>query len=182
MNKIFASILITAASMSFATVSSAATAEAKAIYKAAKESAETDYKVAGAKCKALSGIPSKVCVEEAKVARTLTKADAKVQYLDTPRARTEARKDIANAEYALAKTRCGATTGNDKDVCIKEAKAVKVALIADNKADKKVVDARTEARAEKHEANYKVAAEKCDALAGVAKDNCVASAKAQHGK
>lgn len=182
MKKTFATILITAATMGFATVAAAATAEAKETYKAAKESAAADYKVAREKCNSLTSTPKDVCAEEAKAARTRTKAEAEAQYKDTPRARASARTAIADAEYDVAKAKCGSQTGNDKDVCIKEAKAVNVAAKADAKADKKVGAARVDAQDDKYDANYKVAMTKCDALAGPTKDTCVTSAKAQYGK
>lgn len=182
MKKVFATLLITAATMGFASVSTAATAEAKGSYKAAGESASADYKVAREKCNALTGTPKDVCAKEAKAASTRTREEAKAQYKDTPAARTSARTAIANAEYDVAKAKCGSQAGNDKDVCIKEAKALNVVAKANAKADQKVVAARAEEKDEKHDANYKVAIEKCDALAGPTKDTCVASAKTQHGK
>ncbi len=163
-------------------MATAATAEAKASYKAAKESADADYKVAREKCNSLSGNPKDVCVEEAKAARTRTKSEAEAQYKNTPRARASSRTSIASADYDVAKAKCGSKTGNEKDVCIKEAKAAYVAAKADATADKKVTTARADARDDKNDANYKVAMEKCDALAGPAKDSCVAAAKSQFGK
>lgn len=182
MKKSFAIILISAATFGYTSVSTAATSEAKATYKAAKESATADYKIAREKCNSLSGNPKDVCVEEAEAARTYTKAAAEAHYENTPMARANARVAIANAEYDVAKTKCNSQTGNAKDVCIKEAKAAKVAAKADAKADRQVTNARTDALDDKVAANYKVAIEKCDALAGAAKDSCVASAKAQFGK
>jgi hypothetical protein len=145
-------------------------------------SADTEYKAAKEKCAALTGNPKDVCKQEAEAAQTRAKAEAKAQYENTPAARTSARIAIANADYDVAKTKCNALTGNDKDVCIKEAKAALVSAKADAKADKKVVAARADARSDKTEANYKVAIEKCDALAGPSKESCVATAKAQFGK
>ncbi len=183
MKKVFASILISAATMSFAGIASAtASAEAKASYKSAKETAAADYKAASEKCKSLSGNAKDVCVEEAEAARTRTKAEAEVQYKNTEAARKSARIAIANAEYDVAKAKCGSQTGNDKDVCVKEAKAAQIAAKADATADKKVVTARIEAKHDKIDANYKVAIEKCDALAGAAKDSCVTMAKTRYGK
>ncbi len=182
MKKAFAIILISAATMGFVTTSSAATTEAKATYKAARENAAADYKIAREKCNSVSGNPKNVCKEEAEAMRTHAKADAEAQYKNTPRARANARTAIANAEYDVAKAKCGSQTGNAKDVCIKEAKAANVAAKADAKADKKVTMARIDARDDKLEANYKVAIEKCDAFSGPTKDNCVASSKAQYGK
>jgi hypothetical protein len=165
-----------------AMASAAANPEAKAAYKATKEVASVDYKAAKAKCDALTGNPKDVCKEEAEAARVHTVAAAEAQYKNTPRAQAAARTSIANADYGVAKAKCGAMTGNEKDVCIKEAKAAAVAAKADAKADKKVIVARTDAREDKTEANYKVAIEKCGALSGTAKDSCVAAAKAQFSK
>jgi hypothetical protein len=182
MKKAFATILISVATMGFASVSTAATGEAKATYKAAEQSAAADYKAAREKCNSLSDNPKNVCVKEAQSARTRTKAEAEAQYKNTPRADASARTAIANSEYEVAKARCGSKTGNDKDVCIKEAKAAKVAAKADAKADKKVVAALIDASEDKHDANFKVAIEKCNASAGATKDACVTSAKARFGK
>jgi hypothetical protein len=182
MKNTFATILITATTLCFASVSVAKTTEGKATYEAAKEKSTADYKIATKNCNSLSGNPKDVCMAEAKAARTRAKAEAEAQYKNTPRARASARIDIANAEYDVAKAKCGSQTGNAKDVCIKEAKAANVAAKADAKADKQVTTARADARDDKREANYKVAIEKCDASAGAAKDECVASAKAKYGK
>ena len=166
MNKIIASILVAITAAGISSASAAATVEARSNYKAAKDSAKAEYKIARAKCDALTGNPKDVCVEEAKAGRERTLAEAKAQYKGTLGARTTARKKIAEADYAVAHEKCDALTGNDKDVCIKEAKAAKVAAKADAKADKKVIEARNDARDDKIDAEYKVAKEKCDALAG----------------
>jgi hypothetical protein len=89
---------------------------------------------------------------------------------------------IASANYDLDKVKCNALTGNDKDICVSQAKATRVAAESDAKADKKAIEARTDARDDKRDAEYKVAMEKCDAFAGAAKDGCVAAAKSQYGK
>jgi hypothetical protein len=182
MKKALATILISVATMGFATVSAAATAEAKSTYNAARETAAADFKVTREKCNSLTDSPKNVCVKEAEAARTRTNAEAEAEYKNTPRARASARTAIVNSEYNVAKAKCGSKTGNDKDVCIKEAKAAKVAVNADAKADKKVVAALIDASEDKRDANYKVAIEKCDALAGASKDTCVGSAKAKYGK
>ena len=64
-----------------------------------------------------------VCVLEAKAARTKTEEEAEAAYKDTPKAREHAAHEIAEADYKVAKERCDDKTGNDKDVCVKEAKA-----------------------------------------------------------
>ncbi len=156
--------------------------QAKAAYAQAQDSAQATYKAARAQCDVVTGNPKDVCVAEAKAARVRTEEEASAIYHNTLKAYTKSRVKIADANYDLDKARCDAHTGNDKDVCIKQAKATLVAAQADAKADKKAIEARTDARDDKMTAEYKVAIEKCDAFAGAVKDNCVATAKSQYGK
>jgi hypothetical protein len=162
--------------------SAAPTPEAKAAYNQSKDRAEADFKAAKARCDAITGNPKDVCVAEAKAARVRTEQEAEALYKNTLKAYTDSRMKIADANYDLDKAKCAALTGNDKDVCIKQAKATLIAAQADAKADKKAIEARADARDDKRTAEYKVALEKCDAFAGAAKDSCVSSAKSQFGK
>ena len=156
--------------------------EAKAAYAQAKDRAEADYKAAKARCDIITGNPKDVCIAEAKAARVKTEEEASALYKNTLKAFTQSRLKIASANYARDKVKCNALTGNDKDVCVSQAKAARVAAESDAKADKKAIEARTDARDDKREAEYKVAMQKCDAFAGAAKDGCVAAAKSQFGK
>jgi len=130
----------------------------------------------------ITGNPKDVCVAEAKAARVRTEEEAGAGYKNTLRSYTQARLKIASANYDLDKVKCDALTGNDKDVCVKQAKSTLIAAQADAKADKKAIEARTDARDDKRTAEYKVALEKCDAFAGAVKDSCVSAAKTQYGK
>lgn len=156
--------------------------EAKAVYAQSKDQAAAAYKVARARCDAITGNPRDVCVAEAKAARVRAEQEAGALYHNTLKAYTDSHLKIASANFDLDKTRCDALTGNDKDVCILQAKATLVAAQADAKADKKAFEARADARDDKITAEYKVALEKCDAFAGAAKDSCVSAAKTQYGK
>jgi len=84
-------------------------------------------------------------------------------------------------------------SGNQKDVCVKEAKAAHAKAKADAKVAKvdhkvsansaeKRADVRKEAREDTRDAQYKVAIEKCDVMSGAAKDQCVKDAKVHYGK
>ncbi len=157
-------------------------ASTKAEYSAVKERAEADYKVSVERCKSLSGNPKDICQAEAKAGRTKAEATAEADYKNTPKAHAEAAENIAEADYDVAKQRCDAKTGNDKDVCVKEAKAVQVKAKADAKAMEKSTAARSDATDDKRDANYKVAMAKCDGYAGAAKDSCEKTAKATYGK
>jgi hypothetical protein len=181
MKKLLATILVTAAGMAL-TNGAAATGMAKAEYDATKEKASVDYKISSEKCATLTGNSKDVCAAEAVAARTRTTGEAKAQYENTPGITAGVRKDIAAADYEVAKAKCGSKTGNVKDVCIKEAKSAKVATVENAVADKKIVNALVDAQEDKQTAQYKVALEKCDAQSGAAKALCVTTAKSTFGK
>lgn len=86
----------------------------------------------------------------------------------------------AKADYKAARAKCNELSGNQKDVCIKEAKAAEKSAQADAKAEKKSTGAHAEANADKREANFKVAKEKCDAMSGNTKDICEKEAEAKY--
>jgi hypothetical protein len=86
----------------------------------------------------------------------------------------------ADADYKAAVALCDGRQGNDKDVCMQQAKANRDKVKADAKASLKSQDAVADAREDKMEADYKVAKEKCDALSGKEKDACISSAKMKY--
>jgi hypothetical protein len=153
----------------------------KTAYDTAKASAKSTFEAAKVRCDAMNGNAKDVCVAEAKAARTRTEEQAEAAYKDTPKAREHAVHEIAEADYKVAKERCDDRTGNDKDVCVKVAKAALVRAKADSKATRVATDARMDAAKDKREADYKVAAEKCEAMNGDAKNACVKDAKAKYG-
>jgi len=160
----------------------AAPATGKAAYDLARDTAAAHYKNARAACDVVTGNPKDVCIAEAKAARVRADEEANAHYQNTLKAFTQSRMRIAAANFDRDKAKCNALTGNDKDVCISEAKATLISVQADAKADSKTMEARADARADKETAAYKVALEKCDAFAGAVKDSCVSAAKTQFGK
>ena len=182
MKKIIAGILFAAANLGLVSAAIGATNDARATYQAEKQRASDDYKAARENCKTLSGNPKDVCVEEAKAAEKKSKANAEAKYKNTDKERMKAQKVAADADYDVAKAKCDAKTGNEKDVCIKEAKAAQTKAKSDAEMKKDTGEAKSEASKEKSDADYKVAIEKCDSLAGPSKDACVASAKSKYGK
>ncbi|WP_229445413.1 hypothetical protein [Massilia sp. Leaf139] len=156
--------------------------DAKTAYNTARDMAAANYKAARARCDTVTGNPREVCVAEAKAERVRVEEEAGAAYKNTLKAYTQARMRIADANYDRDKARCGAVTGNDRDVCIKQAKATLIAARADATADRKMIEARSNAREDKLTAEYRVALEKCDAFAGAAKDQCVDAAKTAYGK
>ncbi|MGH8855173.1 MAG: hypothetical protein ACREWI_12955 [Telluria sp.] len=156
--------------------------DAKAAYEVAKATAEANFKAALARCKLIAGNPHKLCVAEARAARVRTEEEAAAAYKNTLSAYTQARMRIASANHDRDKVRCAAVTGNDRDVCLKQAKATLIAAQADARADRKSIEARMDAREDKLAAEYRVAIEKCDAYAGAVKDQCVGTARTAFGK
>ena len=161
---------------------SAHAAISKAEHQSATKDAEMSYKSAKANCASLAGNAKDVCVAEAKVQKAFAIAKTDSEYKSTAKAMYDGRKNVASAEYDLAKAKCGSKAGNDKDVCIKEAKAVEARAKADAKAGTKINEARVDASDTKRTAEYKVAIEKCDAFAGDVKSGCVKDAKARFNK
>jgi hypothetical protein len=151
-------------------------------YNAGKDRISATYKSDKAACDGLSGNAKDVCVEEAKGKEKIAKAELEYSYTGKANDQTKLQKARAEAAYAVAKEKCDDKAGNDKDVCVKEAKSAQTKGMADAKMGKEVGAAKTEAADDKRDAEYKVAVEKCDALAGDAKSSCVASAKAKYGK
>jgi hypothetical protein len=175
-------VAICAGALVFAGGAGAADKGDKATYDQAKASAKAAYDADKKACDAMNGNAKDICVAEAKAKRTRVDENAEAAYKNTPKAREHAVHEIAEADYKVAKERCDDKAGNEKDVCLKEAKAAMTRAQADAKAAQKGTEARMDASKDKRDAEYKVAAEKCDAMSGDAKDACVKSAKARYGK
>ena len=161
---------------------SQAFAMTKADYSAGKTRISADYKADRAACDSLSHNDKDVCIEQAKGKEKVAKAELEHDYSGKESDWNKVLKTRAETTYSIAKQKCDDKSGNDKDVCVKEAKAAKVSALADAKAGKKIHDAKVDAADDKRDADYKVATEKCDALAGTAKSDCIATAKANFGK
>ena len=175
-------LLLLGAALLWANHVRAAVPDPKATLERTREAAEAAYKTARAKCEVIAGNPRDVCLAEARAERVRAVEEAQAAYKNTLKAYTDARLRIASANFERDKTRCNALTGNDKDVCVEQAKAVLTAAQADAKADRKTIEARLDAREDKLTAEYRVALEKCDAFAGDVKDQCVSAAKTAYGK
>ena len=106
--------------------------------------------------------------------------DASKESKRVAKAEYNAAVEKAEADYKAARERCDGLAGNDKDVCVKEAKAEQKRAKADAKAMKKSTKAHAEANEEQREANFKVAMEKCDSLSGNDKDVCQKEADAKY--
>lgn len=203
MKKLNISALALAVGLAF---SSGAMAEgmSKKQYKAQEKVIEAEFKSAKAECDSLAGNANDICIADAKGKQSIAKAELEYKLKPTAKTRYDARVAKADADYSVASEKCDDKAGNDKDVCVKEAKAAKVHVMADaeaqlktskadikaneksadanDKAIEKADDAHKAAADEKRDADYTVDKEKCDALAGNAKDLCIDNAKARSGK
>lgn len=162
--------------------SALAAAMTHAEYAAKKDQISADYKADKAACDKLTGNAQDICVEKAKGKESVAKAELEFSYSGKESDGVKIAEKKADANYAVAKEQCDDRKGNDKDVCVKEAKAAHEKALADAKLNKKVSSAEKDAVQEKRDADYKVAIEKCDGMSGDAKSACVKNAKDRYGK
>ena len=148
----------------------------------AKDRIAADYKADKASCNSLAGNAKDICIQEAKGKEKVAYANLQFNYTGSASDQTKLQVAKAKAAYAIAKEKCDDQTGNNKDVCVKKAKSVEIAALADAKMDKKIVQAVDTAAQDKLNAEYKVEIEKCDSQSGDAKSACVAAAKTRFGK
>ena len=173
--------LLLVAALGFGSVAFAAPMSG-ADHKAAKDQINADYKADKAACDRFTKNEKDVCEEKAEAKQKVARAELEYNNNGSARNANKLAKVKADTSYEVAKEMCDDRTGNDKDVCVTEAKAAHTKALADAKANKEVVGARKEATDDKRDADYKVATEKCDSMAGDAKSSCVAAAKARFGK
>ncbi len=105
---------------------------AKTMYKTRIAKADADYAVASQKCDDKNGNIEDVCEKEAKAVKVQETATAEAQ-MQTSKAdaaaiekssdaREDADKDMRDANYAVAKTKCEALDGKSEDLCLSDAK------------------------------------------------------------
>lgn len=188
------------------TLSAGAMAESmpKDQYKSMEKTIASDYKVAKDGCDSLAGNARDICVAGAKGKKNVAQAELDYNYKPSVKTQYNVRVARADADYAVANEKCDDKAGNDKSVCVKEARAVKVHAVADATAlmktsnanitarektadasitaNEKTADARKDATADKRSADYALAKVKCDALAGNAKDLCINDAKVRYSQ
>ena len=151
-------------------------------YKASRERIDADYKTESTGCDKLSGNAKDICMAEAKGHRDVARAELEANLHDTPKARAKVVEEKADAAYKVAKEKCDDLSGNAKDVCVADAKALHEKAKALASEQRKVSEARAETRADARDAEYKAAKERCDTYSGDTKDKCVADVKARYGK
>jgi osmotically-inducible protein OsmY len=172
MKTLIATLFATAAGAAFAAPTVALNHD-PASYRAVTQKAAADYKVATAKCGSMSGNDKDVCMAEARLARTRTESDALSQYNNTAKGREKARANLADAEYDLAKTKCDAKSGADKDDCMNNAKSVHTAALADARS----ATTATGSSASGATASGSAAMDKCAQQGGDSKTGCLVQTK-----
>jgi len=182
MKTLIATLLATAAGASFAAAPTAALNHDPATYRNVTQKALTEYRAAAAKCESMNGNDKEVCMAEAKLARTRTEYEALSQYNNTATGRANARTNVANAEFTLAKAKCDAKSGADKDSCMSNAKSVHTAALADAKAGH--ADSATSSGGSgssgstgSSAAGAQAVADKCAQAGGDAKTGCLVETK-----
>ena len=147
MKKFNISAIVLAIGLAF---SAGAMAEAisKQEYKSIDNNIDADFKAAKAQCDSLAGNAKDICEADAKGRRNSARAELEYKYKPTVKTLYEARIAKADAEYAVANEKCDDKAGNDKDVCVKEAKAARIHAEADAKA--KMTTARAGAAADEN--------------------------------
>lgn len=158
---------------------------AKEEYKASKDRIEAEYKAAKDRCDAMSGNTKDVCQKEAKGNEKIAKAELDARNEPSDKSRRKALETKADAQYEIAKEKCDDLSGNAKDVCVKDAKAVEQRAKADIKAGmagSTGASVSAEASQDAKDAQYAAAKERCESMSGDAKDRCIADVKARYGK
>lgn len=94
----------------------------------------------------------------------------------------EVRKKTAD-EYKAAKEKCDQMKGNEKEVCVAEARAARTKARAEAEAEtKNTSSAKRKALVDTANADYGVAKAKCKAQEGDARDKCMKEAKEKRAK
>lgn len=137
--------IVLAISLAFS-ASAIAESMTKDQYKSHVKSIESEYKVDKVACDSFKNNAKDICVAEAKGKQSVSKAELEANYKPSVKARYDANVAKADADYSIANEKCDDKSGNDKDVCVKEAKAAKVHQIADAKTQMKTNKANAEAK------------------------------------
>ena len=125
---LLATTLALAALLAFPTAQAANLS--KADYNAGKTRLSADYKTEKAACATLAANAKDICVEEAKAHEKVGRADLEFGLSGKQRDYTNLQQVKAVTAYTVARERCDDKSGNDKDICIKEAKAIKSKAMA----------------------------------------------------
>ena len=165
MKKLNISVIAVAIGLAFS-FGAMAQSMSKDEYRAGTDTIVAEFKSAKASCDALSANAKDVCMAEANGKEKVAKAELEARYKPSEKARYDARVAKAQADYSVAKEKCDDKAGNEKDVCVKEAKAAETRAKADAKAQMKISQANRAAKETSGEAQMKADEEGADCTQG----------------
>ena len=94
------------------------------VHNADEQRIESEYKAAKEKCDAMQGNQKDICQAEAKAHEKVAKAENDAKNAKDPaKAQAHVARVKADAAYDVAKEKCDEKKGNEKDVCMKDARA-----------------------------------------------------------
>ena len=146
MNKLNITAIAVAIALAFSAGAMAAQGMSKDEYKGGKDKIAADYKSAKAGCDSLLANAKDVCMAEAKGKQKVAKAELEASNKPSDKTRYTVSIAKAEADYAVAKEKCDDKAGNDKTICVKEAKAAEARAKADAKAQMQTSDANKPAK------------------------------------
>lgn len=115
-------------------------------------------------------------------------AASSVASADEGEAAYKAAKNSAAETYKIERAKCDTLSGNQKDVCVKEAKMAEKRSKAEAEAQytaiasEKINEIKSEEVQRKRNTDYKNAIEKCESSSGSVDDACVARVNLKYGK
>jgi len=123
----------------------------------------------------LTVIAAALALGTASFAQAADKADRKVHNADEER---------IESEYKAAKEKCDTMQGNQKDICVAEAKAHEKIAKAENDAKHAKDPSKEQAKEQRvrADAEYDVAKQRCQEMNGNEKDVCMKEAQVQRDK
>jgi len=123
----------------------------------------------------LTVIAAALALGTASFAQAADKADRKVHNADEER---------IESEYKAAKEKCDTMQGNQKDICVAEAKAHEKVAKAENDAKHAKDPSKEQAKVQRvrADAEYDVAKQRCQEMNGNEKDVCMKEAQVQRDK
>ena len=128
-----------AVALAFATGAQAQSTSARQVKNADQDRIEAEYKAARERCDPMQGNAKDICQKEAKGKEKVAKAELEAKTNPTAANQRKVQEAKAEVAYDVAKERCEDKKGNDKDVCVKDAKAAHERA----KADIKRADAKS---------------------------------------
>ena len=105
----------------------------KAEHDAQKDRIEADYKASRESCESMQANAKDICRAEAKGKEKIARAQLEAQYKPSARNDQKVKEAQADSTYDVAKEKCDDMSGNNKDVCMKEAKAAHTSAKAETK-------------------------------------------------